>query len=48
MAFKISQVRSIILIHLFSMDYEMLFSQVFSFGILFAIHSQAPNPGAYF
>jgi len=48
MAFKISQYQSTIFIPFFSMDYEMLFPQTFTFGILFAIHSQAPNPGAYF
>jgi hypothetical protein len=48
MAFKISQFRLVIVIPFFSMDYAMFFLHGFLFGILFAIHSQAPNPGAYF
>lgn len=48
MAFQISQFRTVVFIPFFSIDYETLVLQAFSFGILFAIHSQAPNPGAYF
>ena len=48
MAFKISQFQTVIFIPFLSMVYEMQILHGFSFGILFAIHSQAPNPGAYF